>query len=255
MTADSASVAETDGREGAPGDLGLVQAFLNSADVDTGLEEFTDRRALARWLRQRDLIGARERVSDEELARALELREALREVLAAHSGLPVDERALRVVNAASAAAPVAVVIDPDCASALRPAAGGFDGAIARTVRDHRPGRRGRHLAPPEGLRGATTACGCSTTARATAPLRGATWRSAATARRLAPSATGRRVRRAERDARTRERATRRRASIRPAENTQGSWREGRLRWRREGCVPAQRRPFEPAGVMPAKGAH
>ena len=62
---------------------------------------------------------------------ALALREALRDVLAAHSGLPVDERSLQVVNAASAAAPVAVVIDAHCASALRPAARGFDGAIGR----------------------------------------------------------------------------------------------------------------------------
>ncbi len=131
MTGEATPVDQAHGREGAPGELELVRAFCNSVDIEAGREELTDARALARWLRRHGLIGARDRVGDEELARALALREALRDVLAAHSGLAVDERSLRIVNAASAAAPVAVVIDPDCASELRPAARGFDGAIAR----------------------------------------------------------------------------------------------------------------------------
>lgn len=131
MTSTPATIPDTSPREGAPGELELVRAFLNSVDIDAGLEELTDPRALARWLRGHGLLGPREPVGDAELARALELREALRDVLGAHSGLPVDARSLRVVNAASAAAPVAVVIDPDCASALRPATRGFDGAIGR----------------------------------------------------------------------------------------------------------------------------
>ncbi len=131
MATTSTAIPDTSRREGAPGDLELVRAFLNSVDIDAGLEELVDPRALARWLRGHGLLGARERVGEAEHARALALREALRDVLAAHSGLPVDERSLQVVNAASAAAPVAVVIDAHCASALRPAARGFDGAIGR----------------------------------------------------------------------------------------------------------------------------
>lgn len=131
MAGDVTPPAQTSRREGAPGELELVREFLNSVDVDAGLEELTDSRALTRWLRERGLIGARERVGDGELARALELREALRDVLAAHSDLPVDARSLRIVNAASAAAPVAVALGPDGTSSLRAATRGFDGAIAR----------------------------------------------------------------------------------------------------------------------------
>jgi predicted RNA-binding Zn ribbon-like protein len=72
----------------APEPLRQVQLFLNSIDVHNGLEWLPD------WLEERRLGG--------ELARAQELREALRSLALASNGGPLDPAALATVDAAAA---------------------------------------------------------------------------------------------------------------------------------------------------------
>jgi predicted RNA-binding Zn ribbon-like protein len=72
----------------APEPLRQVQLFVNSADVEHGLDWLPD------WLAERGLA--------DELERARELREALRALVLANNGFAVDEEALRVVNVAAA---------------------------------------------------------------------------------------------------------------------------------------------------------
>jgi predicted RNA-binding Zn ribbon-like protein len=72
----------------APEPLRQVQLLVNSADVENGLDWLPD------WLAERG-AGA-------ELERARELRDALRALVLANNGFPLERGPLRVVNAAAA---------------------------------------------------------------------------------------------------------------------------------------------------------
>jgi predicted RNA-binding Zn ribbon-like protein len=71
----------------APGPLREVQQFINSADVENGVDWLPD------WLGERSLAG--------ELDRARELREALRSLALANNVVPLDPDAVAVVNDAA----------------------------------------------------------------------------------------------------------------------------------------------------------
>ncbi len=70
----------------APGELRIVQAFVNTRDVDAGTDELETPKAAARWLRRWRLIGQRDRVTGAERRQAIELREGLRRLLLANTG-------------------------------------------------------------------------------------------------------------------------------------------------------------------------
>jgi predicted RNA-binding Zn ribbon-like protein len=78
------------GRPPAPGDLALVQAFINSnydLEYDHGVELLESPEALTAWLRRRRLVSREARATAADLERALTQRESLRELLIAkHEG-------------------------------------------------------------------------------------------------------------------------------------------------------------------------
>src|SRR4051794_16402985 len=112
-----------DSKAPAPGRLELVRTFVNTLDREHGPELLSDPEALVGWLRERDLIedGARARPSD--LARAVEVREALRSRLLAHNGGEEDPAALDSVREAARRAGLEVVFTED-GSAVQPRATG-----------------------------------------------------------------------------------------------------------------------------------
>ncbi len=123
---------EPGGRPKAPGQLELLQRFVNSHNHD--LPETWDRigtpeRAQA-WLRQKRLIAPRDRVADADVARLVELREAIRALAIANQGGAPDAAAAEVVRRASGRAHLSVAIDAAGRTALEPAGGGVDGAVA-----------------------------------------------------------------------------------------------------------------------------
>jgi len=93
-TADS----QPGGRAGAPGELGIVQAFVNTQNIEAGEDELRDAAALRRFLSEHGLLGPRSRVTDDDLARALELRDALRALAAANNGEPVSAPAIETLD-------------------------------------------------------------------------------------------------------------------------------------------------------------
>ena len=119
-------------RSPAPGPLRLVQLFVNTNDLETGPDLLPDAAALRGWMNERGLLDADEPVTDEDHARAIELREAIRELVSAHAGLPHDPKAGDVVNAAALRAGLRPVLD-DPVTRLEPSAGGVDGALGRIV--------------------------------------------------------------------------------------------------------------------------
>jgi predicted RNA-binding Zn ribbon-like protein len=73
------------GRVGAPGELGLLQAFINTHfDLvgERGADLFANPAGLRRWLGDQGLLAARARVGAADLERALVVREGLRDVIA-----------------------------------------------------------------------------------------------------------------------------------------------------------------------------
>jgi predicted RNA-binding Zn ribbon-like protein len=92
-----------DKRLAAPGDFELVRDFVNTLDVLPGTEEFEDPAGLARWLIERRLVPTQPTLSDEDLARAKSLREALRAMLRANAGFPLPAEAAEAFDEAAAA--------------------------------------------------------------------------------------------------------------------------------------------------------
>jgi predicted RNA-binding Zn ribbon-like protein len=117
-------------RTPAPGALRVVQRFVNSADRENEREELETPFALERLLAE---IGAGTApLTDADLRRALEVREALRELLLANNGGQVGDEALRTLESASRAAQFALQLEPG-RGRLVPQAPGIDGALGRIL--------------------------------------------------------------------------------------------------------------------------
>jgi len=123
-------------REPAPGELALVQGFVNTLDSEDGLRqvETLNRPAdLERWLRERGLLERGSTIGAAELRRALEVRRALRALLLANTGGALDPGAVEMLNRAGRRAQQSVRFAADGSAELAPATGGLDGAIARLL--------------------------------------------------------------------------------------------------------------------------
>ena len=119
------------GRPPAPGRLAFVQAFLNTFwDLDgDGSETWSTPGAYGAWLRARDFGGAAASAGD--LARALELREALRALCRANHDDGDAPVALATLDRiAHAVAPAAALAPSLRTGALDPAGDGPDAACA-----------------------------------------------------------------------------------------------------------------------------
>jgi predicted RNA-binding Zn ribbon-like protein len=120
-------------RDTAPGYLGLVQAYVNTVDLQDGPEELSDQNTLGAWLVAHDLMEPGQPVSDEDLKHALAVREAIRGVIGANSGgrvYPVD---VAVLNEAAAASRLRARFGADGKARLEPEASGVEGAMGRVV--------------------------------------------------------------------------------------------------------------------------
>src|SRR5215472_11761956 len=120
-------------RETATGPIGLVQAFVNSVDLQDGPEELADPDHLGAWLARRGLLGPGQPVDTEDLKHALALREALRGIIGANSGGAVYPVDVATLNEAAAASRLRPRFGPDGHARLEPDAAGVTGALGRIV--------------------------------------------------------------------------------------------------------------------------
>jgi predicted RNA-binding Zn ribbon-like protein len=124
----------TTSRDPAPGQLQLVQDFVNTLDVETGTDDLADADALGAWFSQRELLEAGESLSGPDLDCARSFREALRTLLDGHADGPAREDALRVLNGVPSGVVLRVAFDESGAPRLEPASGdGVDRALARLL--------------------------------------------------------------------------------------------------------------------------
>ena len=120
-------------RETATGDVGLVQAFVNTLDLVPRNEEFGEPDALKRWLVTKGLINPTATVDEADLKHALAVREAMRQVIGGNTGQRVFPIDIATLNEAAAASRLRMRFGPDGRARLEPEASGAVGALGRLV--------------------------------------------------------------------------------------------------------------------------
>src|SRR3954454_8644481 len=123
---------EPGGRPKAPGQLELLQRFVNSHNHDfpRDWDRIGTREKAQAWLRQKQLVAPGDRISGADAARLRELREAIRELAIANQGGRPGRAATELIRRESRAAHLTVSVDDTGRTALEPAPRGVDGAIA-----------------------------------------------------------------------------------------------------------------------------
>jgi predicted RNA-binding Zn ribbon-like protein len=124
---------ENDRRLAAPGELELVRDFVNTRDVGKGTDRIDSPVALSSWLAGRGFVPDPPEVTEEDVMRVRSLREALRAMLLANAGFPLDPGAVEKFNDAARAARLAVRAGDDKRVALVPSGEGSDWVIGRLV--------------------------------------------------------------------------------------------------------------------------
>jgi predicted RNA-binding Zn ribbon-like protein len=123
---------QTGGRLPAPGELALMQAFVNSRwDLDQELQDrFADPQALGRWLVEHGLLEPGATLTPADLRRTLDVREGLRELLFANNGRAADQNVVARLNTALGHASVSVRLQGGERPEFVAQHGGLDGALA-----------------------------------------------------------------------------------------------------------------------------
>jgi len=116
-----------------PRGLALVAAFVNTNDREAGRDALATPAALAAWLRERGLLAAGGAADARALARATDVREAMRGLLLVNAGAPPDPRAAAVLDAAAERAALRPRFGPAGDARLEPAGAGLDAAVGRIV--------------------------------------------------------------------------------------------------------------------------
>ena len=117
----------------ASGVLGLVQAYVNTVDLEDGPDEFSDPAALAGWLLARGLMDPGHAVETADLRHGIAVREAIRGVIGANSGASVYPVDVATLNEAASASRLRIRFGSDGKARLEPEVGGVVGAMGRIV--------------------------------------------------------------------------------------------------------------------------
>lgn len=118
----------------APGDLRIVQAFLNTVARRKHYDEIAGPQALADWLTRWRLLPKGTELAAGAAERALTLRSALRAlVVADQTGTQLKQGVLERLHAVTAEAPLALRLTSDRAVRFEPVLGGLEGALGELL--------------------------------------------------------------------------------------------------------------------------
>jgi predicted RNA-binding Zn ribbon-like protein len=117
----------------ASGDVGLVQAFVNTVDLGHGPDELKDSNTLKAWMVARNLMDETQPVEGSDVRHAVAVREAIRGVIGANTGLPLYPVDSATLNEAASASRLRMRFGPDGKPRLEPEVSGVVGAIGRVV--------------------------------------------------------------------------------------------------------------------------
>lgn len=82
----------------APGQLGLVQSFINTYDLDSGTDVLADSSSAKTWLADQRLASPSTDYDASDLRRLADVRRALHELVAANGGTGLQRRAVTTLN-------------------------------------------------------------------------------------------------------------------------------------------------------------
>jgi predicted RNA-binding Zn ribbon-like protein len=111
----------------------LIRDFVNTKEILDGGEELATPDELTAWLARQGLTRGEASATAADLKRAVELREALRLLLLANTGLEIDTvGAFAALDRAARRARIELCFE-ECAGQLQPAATGITAALGRIV--------------------------------------------------------------------------------------------------------------------------
>jgi predicted RNA-binding Zn ribbon-like protein len=120
-------------KQSAPGRLELIRGFVNTRELDQGTDELDEAGTAAGWLVDRGLPGPDGSMTQQDRARLVAVREALRSLLLANnSGDPPPASALETLNDQSQEAALGLHFDA-AGAGLVSTCGGVDSAIAELL--------------------------------------------------------------------------------------------------------------------------
>jgi len=96
----------------APGQLGLVQNFLNTYDLDSGRDLLADSASARTWIVESRLASPGTEYDAADLRRLTEVRRALHELVAANGGTGLQRRAVTTLNEAARRVRLGVRLHP-----------------------------------------------------------------------------------------------------------------------------------------------
>ena len=96
----------------APGQLGLVQSFLNTYDLESGRDVLADSASAKGWLVENRLASPGTEYDATDLRRLTEVRRALHELVAANGGSGLQRRAVTTLNEAARRVRLGVRLHP-----------------------------------------------------------------------------------------------------------------------------------------------
>lgn len=118
----------------APGELGLVHAFLNTWTMAGPRERFESPEQMRSWFAKRSLIGPRESITKNDFERVLKLRAGLRRVLSvATQEQPVDRKSIWDLNHTVEIFPIIVNFDDRGLPGLLPTGSNVSAALGRIL--------------------------------------------------------------------------------------------------------------------------
>jgi predicted RNA-binding Zn ribbon-like protein len=113
--------------------IDLVRDYVNTFDFETGIDAIATPDELAMWFSEQGLVDDLVEPSDEELADAVAVREAIRDLLLTHNGVEADsEAASKTLEEAGRRAHLGVRFE-DGRPVLAPEDDGARGALGRIV--------------------------------------------------------------------------------------------------------------------------
>lgn len=123
---------EASGKQVAPGDLELVRQFLNTHDLEDGIDKIATPAAMQEWL-TRHGFDPGPQLSETDVERAVALREALRALLLVNNGEPLNGHAIPMLNSIAGQTQLAVRFDTSGRCALGPAGDAADSVLGELL--------------------------------------------------------------------------------------------------------------------------
>lgn len=117
----------------APGQLALVQSFLNTIDLETGRDYLGDLASAQLWLAAQRLVSPGTEYDERDRRRLVEVRRALHALVAANAGAGVQRRAVTTLNDAARRVRLGVRLHPEDGYRLMAEGVGIDRPIGELL--------------------------------------------------------------------------------------------------------------------------